>query len=90
MDPQITCKTILIPANRAGVVEEGLLIFADNQLMAVVIHLQQVVSEQFRGLWHLEAGFGPCAITEASRLAFPSPREAQLWVREQVSRARAN
>ncbi len=40
MVPHITCQTILLPATRSDAVEEGLLIFADDMLMAVVICLE--------------------------------------------------
>src|SRR3712207_3086839 len=89
IEPHLTCQAILMPANPSEIMEEGLLIFADGTLMAVVMHLQQSVSKEYRGLWHLEAGFGPCAAPEACRPTFKTPEGAQLWVRECVVRARA-
>ncbi len=64
MQRHITCQKVLMPANRSGVLEEGFLVFADDRLMAVVIHLQNSVTEEFQGLWCLETGDGPCAVMQ--------------------------
>jgi hypothetical protein len=88
LKPCLTCQAILIAVNRSEIVERGLLIFADDTLMAVVIHLHQSVSKEYRGLWQLESGFGPCEIAGASRPSFGTPDEAQQWVCERVVHAR--
>ena len=88
MAPRITCQTVLVPATASGTVEEGLLIFGDDTLLAVVMRLDSSVDDSLRGRWFLEVGFGPCAVHPASDLLFHSADEAKAWVREQVARAR--
>ncbi len=87
MTPHITCQTILVPAPRSGVVEQGFLVFADSKLMAVVTHLWNSVDKDLRGCWFLEVGFGPCAEPPGSDLTFRTRSEAQQWVLERVTRA---
>ena len=88
LEPHLTCRAILMPAGPSEIIEEGLLIFADDTLVAVVMHLQQSVGKEYRGFWRLEAGFGPCAVAETSRPTFQSQDEAQRWVCERVVHAR--
>ena len=38
--------------------EEGRLVFANDRLVAVLVHLSQQYDD-LAGLWYLEAGFGP-------------------------------
>jgi hypothetical protein len=86
MAPHITCQTILVPATPTRAVEQGFLIFADNVLMAVVMHLQRSVDDpDLRGLWFLETGYGPCAEPPGVERTFRSPDEAQQWVLQRVS-----
>ena len=86
MAPHISCQTILIPAICSGLTEQGFLVFADDQLMAMVIYHQDSVREDMRGLWYLETGYGPCAEGPRVDRVFQSPDEAQQWVRERVAR----
>ena len=65
-----------------GGMEAGQLVFADAQLVAVLTHLDQSVSEELRSRWFLEAGFGPCEA--ATPPLFASLDAAQEWVRERV------
>ncbi len=88
MAPHISCQTILIPAICSGLTEQGFLVFADDQLMAMVIYHQDSVREDMRGLWYLETGYGPCAAGSGVDRVFQSPDEAQHWVLAQVTRAR--
>ncbi len=88
MAPHISCQTILIPAICSGLTEQGFLVFADDQLMAMVIYHQDSVREDMRGLWYLETGYGPCAEGPRVDRVFQSPDEAQQWVRERVACAR--
>ncbi len=90
MASHITCQSIRIPANRYSTLEEGLLIFADDALMAVIMHLQKVASGDLQDMWFLEAGFGPCAVSFRTDRTFRSPDEAQQWVKECVQLAREN
>ncbi|HEV2604114.1 MAG TPA: hypothetical protein VGU24_10685 [Microvirga sp.] len=67
-------------------VEEGILIFADDVLMAVVMRLDSSVDDEgMRGLWYLETGYGPCARAPGTDQLFGSPDEAQAWVLQRVS-----
>lgn len=87
MDPHITCQTILLPATRSGVVEEGLLVFADDVLMAVVMLLQNSVSDpDLPGRWYLETGYGPCEEAPGTNRLFETSDEAEAWVLECLTR----
>jgi hypothetical protein len=57
-------------------------VFADRQLVAVLVRLEDAVHENKRGGWFLEAGFGPC--NGSRQPVFGSLQEAQAWVQEQV------
>ncbi|HEY8382006.1 MAG TPA: hypothetical protein VIL09_07650 [Microvirga sp.] len=86
MAPHITCQAILVPAARRGDIEQGLLIFADDALMAVVTYLDNSVDEEGpRGRWFLETGYGPCS--GAEEMLFDTPDEAQQWVLERLRKA---
>ncbi|KMO36827.1 hypothetical protein VQ02_14770 [Methylobacterium variabile] len=64
--------------------EQGLLVFADGALAAVLVRLSAAHGEE-EGLWFLEAGFG--------RLASPQPPKfadldaAQDWIARQLAPA---
>ncbi|WP_407519841.1 hypothetical protein [Methylobacterium oryzisoli] len=59
--------------------EDGLLLFHDGSLVAVISHLRHSVTDEFAGRWFVEAGFGPCA-RGGSRM-FDTAEDAQRWVR---------
>ena len=59
---------------------EGRLVLVDNQLVAVIVRLDgQSHHSKQRGLWHLEAGFGKCAMPYVP--LFTTPEEAGAWVK---------
>lgn len=43
-----------------GLDRDGRLVFADDQLVAVIVQLEDGVHGSFRGYWNFEATFGPC------------------------------
>jgi hypothetical protein len=90
MAPHIRCQTILIPATRSGVVEQGFLVFADDVLMAVVMYLDKSVEADLRRQWFLETSYGSCTVPPGSDVLFQTPDEAQSWVLQRVTRAREN
>jgi hypothetical protein len=90
MAPEISLQTVLVPATPTSTVERGLLIFADDVLMAVVMHLDgSVDNDALRGPWYLETGYGPCAQRPGTDLAFKTPDEAQAWVLNCCTRMQA-
>ena len=62
--------------------QDGRLVFADGQLVAVLVQLDNVVHGDERGGWFLEVGFGPCS--RSSQPVFEGLEEALAWVQEQV------
>jgi hypothetical protein len=62
--------------------QDGRLVFADGQLAAVLVHLDDPVHEDERGGWFLEVGFGPCS--RSHQPVFGSLEDAETWVQEQV------
>jgi hypothetical protein len=90
MVPHITCQTIFVPATGTHGVKQGLLIFADNTLMAVIMHLENGAEEDRKGRWFLETGYGPCTPPIGTDLTFRSPDEAQQWVLKRMTSAGAN
>ncbi len=86
MAPHITCQTVLVPATPSSTVEAGMLIFADDVLAAVMMHLDGSVDDKsLKGLWYLETGYGRCAQPPGADLMFKSPGAARQWVLRQVS-----
>ena len=61
---------------------EGLLVLADQALVAVLVCLEEAFYEQERGRWHLEAGFGHCATRP---LTFPALESALRWIAGRLS-----
>ncbi|MFE1601750.1 hypothetical protein [Methylobacterium sp. ID0610] len=62
--------------------EDGLLLFADGLLVAVVSQLRHSVGDELIGRWFLEAGFGPCAYRAPE--VFDTAEDAKQWVRGRV------
>ncbi|MFC5481722.1 hypothetical protein [Microvirga aerilata] len=59
---------------------EGSLVLADGQLAAVIVRLDgEYHGPEYKGLWHLEAGFGHCDVRIAPPV-FKTPEEAGAWV----------
>jgi hypothetical protein len=67
--------------------EDGLLIFVDDALVAVISLLQHEMNGEWRGQWFLEAGFGRCCGPETAPL-FDSAQSAQDWILEQLAKPR--
>ncbi|MFE1598148.1 hypothetical protein [Methylobacterium sp. ID0610] len=59
--------------------EDGLLLFANGRLVAIISQLRNSVSDELAGRWFLEAGFGPCA--HRAPEAFDTAGDAERWVR---------
>ena len=63
--------------------EEGMLVFADSRLVAVLVHLSDE-NEIAPGDWYLEAGFGQC-LDSLKHPTFPSLDAAQDWIERQLA-----
>jgi len=64
---------------------EGRLIFADDQLSAVIVRLDgETHIPEHKGRWHLEAGFGPYDARVAPA-TFANPEEAEAWVQQRLT-----
>lgn len=64
---------------------EGRLIFANDQLSAVIARLDgEAHVPENKGLWHLEAGFGRCDVRPVPPL-FKTPEEAGIWVTQRLT-----
>jgi len=62
------------------------LVLIDGQLAAVMARLDADANDpEFKGRWHLEAGFGHCDVPGTH--VFPTLDEAGAWVQGQVNRA---
>lgn len=64
--------------------EQGLLVWADRQLVAVLVHLSDAYGED-AGKWHLEAAFGRVAHPGAP--IFADLDEAQAWIEDRLRQA---
>src|SRR5688572_2032077 len=72
-----------IPVLIDGHDTEGSLILHDGQLVAVLARLDgESHDPEFKGRWHLEAGFGPCQ--EVGTRLFEDLGEAARWACERV------
>ena len=58
--------------------EEGVLVLADNRLVAVLVRLRAPYHHGIEGHWFLEAGFGRCATAMAD--SFVSLEAALRWI----------
>ncbi len=58
--------------------EEGVLVFSDGRLAAVLVHLSDR-NEIAPGEWYLEAGFGP-GLDGPNHPTFPNLDKAQEWI----------
>ena len=75
----------LQPARVAtGIDEEGMLVFSDDRLVAVLVHLSDE-NEVAPGDWYLEAGFGRC-LDSLNHPTFASLDAAQDWLERQLAR----
>ena len=66
-----------------GADEEGMLVFADDRLAAVLVHLSDE-NEIAPGDWYLEAGFGP-RLGSPNSPTFPSLDAAQDWIERRLA-----
>lgn len=62
---------------------EGVLIFSNGLLVAVLVRLQDEAHEELRGSWWLEAGFGPCSVVGPP--LFSDLAEAKDWIGTQLT-----
>jgi hypothetical protein len=74
-----------IPVLIDGYDTEGHLVLIDGQLAAVLARLDGDAHEpELKGNWHLEAGFGHCAVPGTH--VFATLDEAGAWVQGRVNR----
>jgi hypothetical protein len=64
--------------------EEGCLIFADEQLVAVLVSLSRL-HEELAGRWYLEAGFG--RLEGPEKPTFRELGAAEQWIWERLTEA---
>jgi hypothetical protein len=62
--------------------ESGVLVFVDDKLVAVLVHLAARFHGEIRGHWFAEAGFGPCGGVIPPN--FPVLNDALSWIAECV------
>jgi hypothetical protein len=63
--------------------EEGMLVFADSRLVAVLVHLSDE-NEIAPSDWYLEAGFGT-RLDSLNHPTFPSLDAAQDWIQQRLA-----
>ena len=79
----ITSKPVKVRID--GHDSEGRLIFADNQLSAIIVRPDgEAHVPKHKGRWHLEAGFGKCDARIAST-TFRTPEETEAWVKQRLA-----
>jgi hypothetical protein len=61
---------------------EGQLVFADDQLVAVLVHLSEEYGDE-AGEWYIEAAFGP-TLGDPLNPTFASAEEAVHWIGEKI------
>jgi len=72
----------LQPTRVAAIDAEGLLVFSDSGLVAVLVRLSELHGEE-TGQWFLEAGFGE--VDRHRRLPFPDLDAAQAWIKQRIA-----
>ena len=73
-----------IPVMTGSQDQEGRLVLADGQLVAVLVRLADGVHGDKRGGWFLETGYG--RRNGPAHPVFASLDEAEIWVRRRVER----
>ncbi len=69
-----------------GLDEMGMLVFAENRLVAVLVQLSDAHEEQnLTGHWFLETGYGRGLAGEHP--TFPDLNAAQVWISERLTRS---
>lgn len=71
-----------IPMHTGSGDQDGQLVLANGQLVAVLVRLDDKSHAGLVGAWFLEAGFGPCAHVAAP--IFEDIDAAQDWIRQQL------
>jgi hypothetical protein len=70
-----------------GLDEEGMLVFTDDRLVAVLVHLSHAHDELgVAGRWYLETGYGLPLAPRAP--TFADLEAAQSWIVEHLARSR--
>ncbi len=86
--PTFKCRPVLV--NTMSSDEKGCLVLADGYLVAVLVRVAAVVvgqdGKELSG-WHMEAGFGRCAVPVP--LVFDTLADAVAWMRTQLSARQA-
>ncbi len=80
MSPVITVQPVQIDTGTRD--REGMLVFANGLLVAVLVRLADKLHGNARGGWFLEAGFGPCSTIKAP--VFADLAGAEDWIRRQL------
>ncbi len=80
-------KLILQPVQVAtGLDEEGMLVFAEHRLIAVLVQLSDIHKELgVTGQWFLETGYGRYLAGEHP--TFPDLDAAQAWISQRLARS---
>lgn len=61
----------------------GVLVFADGRLVAVLVHLTDPAHDEHTGAWFLEAGFGRCSDAVLPPI-FADLDEAHRWIGDRL------
>jgi hypothetical protein len=67
-----------------GADDEGMLVYSDGKLVAVLVHLSDE-NEVAPGEWYLEAGFGQ-GLDGPNHPAFRTLEAAQDWIADRLAR----
>ncbi len=70
-----------------GADDEGMLVYSDGKLVAVLVHLSDE-NEVAPGEWYLEAGFGR-GFEGPNHRSFPTLEAAQDWISQRLGAKRA-
>lgn len=62
--------------------QNGCLAMADGKLVAVIVELEAPEHGDHRGMWFLEAGFGPCKSGDA--MTFETIDRAKEWIEKSI------
>ena len=62
--------------------DEGRLVYADGALIAVLIKLEADLAAQARGVWYLEAAFGP--VDHFHHPVFETIQDSLAWIHRRL------
>jgi hypothetical protein len=77
-------ENVRIAAGGEARPDEGLLVYGDDALVAILVKLDRELALQTRGTWYLQSGFGP--IDDFHHPSFKTVEDTLAWIARRLTR----